>query len=113
MARKLAEVTKSEPTTADLTAQVETLREDVSNLTALLGEFTKQKGSDLTDAAKEKFTSVREETEARASAAADATSKQIAQLQGQTNEFIKSQPATAMGIAAGIGFLVGFMSGRK
>ena len=113
MARKLAEVTNSEPTTDDLTAQIATLRGDVSALTELLGEFTKSKGAEITGAAKEKLSTLRVETQARASAATDVASEQMTQLQGQANDFVKNQPATAMGVAAGIGFLIGFMSGRK
>ena len=113
MARKLAEVTNSEATADDLTAQVATLRADVTALTELLGDYTKSKGAELSETAKEKFTSVRDESKARAAAAAEAAGQHATQLHGQANDFVKNQPATAMGVAAGIGFLIGFMSGRK
>ena len=38
---------------------------------------------------------------------------QAAAVQGQANDFIKNQPAAALGIAAGLGFLVGLISSRK
>lgn len=113
MARKLAEVSNSAPTSEELSAQVATLREDVATLTNLLGDFTKAKGEQVTEATKETFSSIRDESKARASAATDAASKQVTELQGQANDFVKNQPGTALGVAAGIGFLVGFMSGRK
>jgi len=113
MARKLAEVTSSDTTTEDLSAQVATLRQDMSALTELLGEFGKAKSAELAASTQEKFEALRDDTQARAASAAEAASDQAAQLQSQANHFVKNQPATAMGVAAGIGFLIGFMSGRK
>ncbi len=112
MARKLAEVTTA-PSTDDLSEQVATLRKDVGALTELLGEFGKAQGEQLTKAAKQKIDTISAESKARASAAADTASAQFSQAQAQANDFVKTQPATALGIAAGFGFLVGFMSGRK
>ncbi|MEM9583781.1 MAG: DUF883 domain-containing protein [Pseudomonadota bacterium] len=113
MARKLAEVAATETTIQDLSAQLSTLKKDVSALTELLGDYTSTKGSHLADAAKEQFSSVREEGKAHAQAAAEKATEQITRVNDQAHAFVKNQPATAMGVAAGVGFLVGFMSGRK
>jgi len=113
MARKLAEVKSSDTTTEDLSAQVATLRQDMSALTELLGEFGKAKSAELAESTKEKFDALRDDTKLRAAHATEAAGDHAAQLQTQANDFVKNQPATAMGVAAGIGFLIGFMSGRK
>ena len=109
MARKLAEVSTSKASADDVADQIATLRNDVSDLTRLIGELGKAKGGDLSDAAKAKVDEIRDSAKTQAAAVSD----QAAALQGQANDFVKHQPAAALGIAAGLGFLVGFMGNRK
>ncbi|PTX57070.1 ElaB/YqjD/DUF883 family membrane-anchored ribosome-binding protein [Litoreibacter ponti] len=109
MARKLAEVTNSNASADDVAAQLDTLRKDVSDLTSLIADLGKAKGGEISDAAKAKVDELHASARERAAAASD----QAAALQGQANDFIKNQPAAALGIAAGLGFLVGLMSSRK
>ena len=94
---------------SDLAEQVETLRNDLSALTQTIADLGKQKGEHTIDAAKEKAADVRD----RAVDQAEAARCQAMELQGQANDFVRNQPAAALGIAAGIGFLVGFMGTRK
>ena len=94
---------------ADLTDQIEILRKDLSALTATIADLGKAKGDEALQAAKARASSVRD-------AAADqveAAQLQAQQLRSQADQFVREQPATALGIAAGIGFLVGFFSTRK
>jgi len=100
---------KNAPSADDLAAQIEILRKDLGGLTETIAEFSKAKGSDAIDAAKSKAADVRD----TAADAAETARLQAIELQGQANEFIKHKPATALGIAAGVGFLVGFLSTRK
>ncbi len=109
MATKAVNGRSKDVTTADLTDQIEVLREDISSLTQTIADIGKAKGAEATDAAKAKAAELRD----RASATAEAARGQAAQLQGQANDFIRDQPATALGIAAGIGFLVGYMGRRN
>lgn len=96
-------------TSADLAKQVEVLRKDLGALTEIIADLGKAKGDEAVAAAKTKVDDVRE----RATDTADTARLQAMELQDQANDFIKNQPATALGIAAGIGFLVGFMGSRK
>ena len=93
----------------DLAAQMEVLRNDVSALTQIITDLGKAKGADAVAAAKAKADALRE----KATDTADHARLQAMELQDQANDFIQKQPATALGIAAGIGFLVGFMGSRK
>lgn len=96
-------------TSADLAKQVDVLRKDLGALTEIITDLGKSKGDDAVAAAKAKVDGVKE----KATDTADIARLQAMELQGQANDFIKNQPATALGIAAGIGFLVGFMGSRK
>lgn len=96
-------------TPADLSAQIETLRADLGNLTQTIAGIGKAKGEEAADMTKAQLAKV----QAAATDQAEAARKHAVEMQGHANEFIRNQPAAAMGIAAGVGFLVGFMGSRK
>ena len=100
MARNVTEISKK--SSEDIADQLATLRSDVSELTSLIGEISKTKTAEVADAVKTKAT-----------AATAAAKDQAATANKQAHEFVQNQPAAALGIAAGIGFLVGFMGSRK
>lgn len=75
----------------DLAKQIETLKSDLASLTQTLADYGTSKSSDLAGAAKDKATE--------------------AQLHAE--EFIRTQPATSLGLAAGFGFLVGMITARR
>lgn len=75
----------------DLAAQIEALKEDLNTLTQTLSEVSASKSEAAIDMAKDK---TRE-----------------AQLQAE--EFVRTQPATSLGLAAGLGFLVGMITARR
>jgi ElaB/YqjD/DUF883 family membrane-anchored ribosome-binding protein len=93
----------------DLSAQVETLRDDIVDLTQMIADLGKSKGYEAASAAIAKATDARE----KVSDQAEAARQQALALQGQANDFVHKQPATALGIAAGLGFLIGFLGARK
>ncbi|MBB5516834.1 ElaB/YqjD/DUF883 family membrane-anchored ribosome-binding protein [Rubricella aquisinus] len=95
--------------TDDLVKQIETLKADVQALTDTLGELGKAQGAAAKNAAAEKAAALRDAGEDQINRARGAAND----LNDQANEFVRTQPATALGIAAGVGFLVGMMSGRK
>lgn len=109
MARALNDVSKNDATVADLTDQIDVLRRDLSALTGTMADLGKAKGSELTSAAAQQVDAARE----KGAEAVEFASQRAKVAQHQANDFIQSQPATALGIAAGVGFLVGMMSTRR
>ncbi|MCX7566577.1 DUF883 domain-containing protein [Sulfitobacter sp. F26169L] len=88
-----------EVTVEDLSAQMDVLKRDLSSLTQTLTEY----GFAKTAAAKQSA----KETAADLSAAGR---EKAALAQMQAEDFVRTQPATALGLAAGLGFLVGLIT---
>lgn len=86
----------------DLSDQIETLRNDLSALTQTIADIGKAKGEETVATAKAKM------SEAREKASDTAEHARV-----RAEDFMQTQPATALGIAAGIGFLIGFLGSRK
>ncbi|AXI40548.1 YqjD family protein [Sulfitobacter sp. SK011] len=89
-------------TVGDLSDQIAVLKNDIAALTNTLGAYGKAKSEEASRTAKE---TVDDLTTAGRVKALEA--------QQQAEEFIRTQPATALGIAAGIGFLVGLITARR
>lgn len=100
---------KDSISSADLAKQVEILRNDLSSLTEIIGDLGKAKGDEAIAAANAKAAEVR----AKLHDSAETARLQAMEMQDQANHFIKTQPATALGLAAGVGFLIGFLGSRK
>ena len=96
-------------TTEDLGEQIETLRHDLGSLTQTIAEIAKEKRGEALAGTKSAFDSVRD----KAADSAETAQLTAMEFQDQTRDFIKSQPAIALGIAAGVGFLVGLVGARK
>lgn len=109
MARTTTNGSAQETTVADLSDQIETLRKDLSDLTGTISDFGKSKRANLTEAAAHKIDEARE----KGIHAAEAVTARAKDVQEQANDFVKAQPATALGIAAGLGFLVGMLNARR
>ena len=86
----------------DLSTQIDILKTDLSNLTQALSEYGISKSHEASQTAKD-----------AASQVSAASRKKAYEAQAQAEEFVHSQPATALGIAAGLGFLIGMMTARK
>lgn len=99
----------ADTTPQDIADQMATLRSDIRALSVLVTELAQNKGAELSDAAKEQVSAVKQSALDQAEAAKD----QAQQLQDQATAFARDQPATAIGIAAGLGFLVGMLMTRK
>ncbi|UYV38260.1 DUF883 domain-containing protein [Rhodobacteraceae bacterium D3-12] len=113
MARTSTNGSAKDATVADLSAEIETLRKDLGSLTDTIAELGKSKASALKDAASERVKSARDTAQQKGAEAAEKVGAQAQYAQTQANEFIQQKPATAMGIAAGVGFLVGMLSTRR
>lgn len=100
---------KNETDTSDVSAQLEVLRDDVATLTQIIGELAKSKSDEALSIAKAKASDFRDS----ASDHAEAARRQALEVQDKATDFVRTQPATALGIAAGVGFLIGFLGSRK
>lgn len=109
MARTSANGSGKDATVADLSAQIETLRKDLSALTGTINDLGKAKSSELKEAASDRVEMARE----KGAEAAEAVTSRAKEVHEQANDFVKAQPATALGIAAGLGFLVGMLNARR
>ncbi|MHA6326014.1 DUF883 family protein [Roseivivax sp. CAU 1753] len=92
-----------------LKAQLETLKADMASMTELMTELGMRKKDETLDAAKARYEALRRDGEKlykEARVRAD-------DAQDQAMEAIRRQPATAIGIAVGVGFLAGFLTSRK
>ncbi|TDL79382.1 DUF883 family protein [Palleronia sediminis] len=85
---------KSDPSTEDLSRQIDTLKKDISRLTELVGNYGKSRGERL-----------RVDAEARAAAFKDDAQGRIEDVE----TYVRQNPATALGIAAAVGFVLGLM----
>ncbi|KIN62939.1 DUF883 domain containing protein [Sulfitobacter noctilucicola] len=93
---------KTDISVEDLSKQIELLKSDIAGLTSSVSEYTVAKGTAAKDTAK-----------AKAEELAAAGKDKALEAQLHTEEFIRTQPATALGIAAGVGFLVGMITARR
>jgi len=100
---------RSTPDSADIAAQLETVKADLAALSQTMADYGRGKGAearahvneranDLSDAARLKGEQARAE---------------IDRMTAQTGDMVRSNPGAALGVAAGVGFLVGFLSSRR
>lgn len=104
----------------DVTAQIDTIKEDIAALTALMTEVAQDKKTEAAARATDKANALKD----RASKSIDAAQERAAETGEKlrsdaefaylrAEETVRQQPAMAVGIAAGIGFLVGMMATRR
>lgn len=92
----------------DLSIQVAALKTDLANLTAAIGDIGRAEKSRLANVAKDTRDAVKERGEKHAQELKQTTDRYL--RDGET--FVRENPATALGIVAGIGFLFGLLSRR-
>ncbi|MDF3414378.1 DUF883 family protein [Sulfitobacter sp. M57] len=93
----------------DVTKQMAILRDDIANLTATVAEYGKAQGDIVKAAATSKANNVVE----NGTAAADAVKAKATKSYSDAEDAVRANPGAAVGIAAGIGFLVGMISARR
>lgn len=113
MARAQVNGKTAEISVADLTQQIDTLRAEIAGLAQSMVENSK----DRVETAKDTATHVAEDAVAYAQLHAEDLHnrgvKAAEVAQEKTTNFIKDQPATALGLAAGAGFLIGYLTSRR
>lgn len=100
---------KSSPSTEDLQKQIGALKGDVAALTGALEEYGKAQSAHLKSVAENAARGVAQKGEETLHAAQD----QAAKAYHNSEQHIRDNPAAAVGIAAGIGFVVGLFAGRR
>jgi len=101
--------TAKTPTTEDLALQVEALKADIAALTQTLTDLGRAKGDEVAGTLRTQAVHARD-----AGAAQMATVQRQVLASAETAEdYVRRNPATAMGIAAGFGVLVGLMTARR
>ncbi len=97
---------RTEPTTEDLARQMDALKGDLAKITETLGELGRAQGRALADDMRARAERARQEGERQA----EYLQHRAEEMVDEAAEMVRRQPAMAMGIAAGIGFLVGMMT---
>ena len=98
-----------ELTTQDLKEQIGKLSDDIASLTEIVGGLGEQSAR-----------RARDDIRAHGAAAAQRGQEELAQMQnaarqvqGDVDEMIARKPMMSVGMALGLGFLFGIMTGRK
>lgn len=85
---------ETDPTTEDLAQQIELLKGDISRLADTLGAYGSARGRDMRDSAEARVHELRGQAEAKVD---------------DLETYVRENPVTALGIAAGLGFLFGIL----
>ncbi len=93
----------------DVSAQMAVLRDDIANLTATVAEYGKAQGMVLRSAAAEKAAGLAES----GAAATHAIRAKAEKTYSDTEDAVRANPAAAIGIAAGVGFVIGLLTTRR
>lgn len=109
MARSETSADNKNPSSEELAAQLEALRSEVSALATTMGEIGRTGSAALGDAARDSI----HRAQSLAQDGVEAARAQAVRLEGQANDFVTRQPATALSIAAGLGFVVGMITARR
>ena len=104
-----AEKTNVTELNTDLATQMAVLREDIAALTAVVSDYGKAQGAELKSMVANKAAALAD-TGATAAKSAQATAKAA---YSDAEEAIRDNPTSAVGIAAGLGFLVGILLSRR
>ena len=96
-------------TTSELQAQIAALKADISELTSTVTRFGKTQSDIFRNQARDGLRVV----SARGTETYNAAHDYADQKLTETEDYIRTHPAAAVGIAAGVGFLVGLLSGRR
>ena len=88
---------KPTPNSEDLSAQVDLLKSDIARLTETLGEYGRAKGREYQGEARRRAEDLRSDAQEKVD---------------DIEAYVRHNPAQALGIAAGVGLLIGLLSRR-
>lgn len=93
----------------EMSEQMTILRDDIAALKSTLAEYGRAQGTHLRAVASDAV----HDAAARGAAKADELKVAAVRTYGDTENAVRANPAAAVGIAAGVGFLVGAMMSRR
>jgi ElaB/YqjD/DUF883 family membrane-anchored ribosome-binding protein len=105
----MAQSTNGAATSEDLERQIEALKNDVASISRILADMGAQRRDDLKESVGRTAADLRARGEATVNDARD----RGLELGEQAADAVRRQPATSIGLAVGLGFLIGFMTGRR
>ena len=100
---------KAETDASDIQSQLRALQKDVSELTKLIGEYGQAQKTHYTGAARAKAEQFKSDAEAQYLKA----EAQARDAYATAEERIRENPAAAVAIASGFGFLIGLFMSRR
>ncbi|SFN62994.1 Membrane-anchored ribosome-binding protein, inhibits growth in stationary phase, ElaB/YqjD/DUF883 family [Roseovarius lutimaris] len=109
MAQSKSAATPSDAETRELSDQIAALKADLAQISQTLVDMGETRREAAVNSATKKASELREQGEQHLQHA----QAKVEDLTSQTTDAVRNQPAAAVGIAVGIGFLLGFLSGRK
>ncbi|MCO6381831.1 MAG: DUF883 family protein [Vannielia sp.] len=104
-----AKTTDTSSPSDEISAQIEALKADIAGLTGAVADLGRAKGAEFQSYARTKAS----DAKAKAQEGADYMKQNAEFAYGKANDFVVERPATALGIAAAVGFLVGHFASRK
>ena len=104
-----AKNTSSDADIEQLSEQIATLRSDISTISQTLYDLGRQSGDSAVNGARRKAADLRDAGQQHLHSA----QHQAEEMGHQAADAGRAQPAAAMGLAVGMGFLLGFITGRK
>lgn len=105
----MASSTTQSPSTRDLEAQVSAIKTDIAQLTEMMREMGKAQAASVKSAASEKIASAKDKSEAQLRDLREQAELRIMEAE----DTIKANPTASVGIAAGIGFVIGLLTARR
>ncbi|MBK0327811.1 DUF883 family protein [Rhodobacteraceae bacterium F11138] len=109
MAQTKTALAPSDEETKALSSQLSDLRADLAGISKTLSDMGSRRGDAAVETLRDSAQSLREHGERTLQAA----QSQVQEAGQQTQSAIRQQPAAAVGIAVGLGFLLGFATARK
>jgi ElaB/YqjD/DUF883 family membrane-anchored ribosome-binding protein len=104
-----AKDSKPDPTAEELPQQIDALRADVAAIAETLQGLGLAAGQAGAEGMKDRARQARAGTEARI----EEMHARLEAVMDEADRVARDRPATAMGISAGLGFLVGLLLGRR
>lgn len=99
----------TEPSAEDLRQELDRLREDMARIAGTLADLGRHRGEAVADSLRDNASRLYAAGEQRA----EDLARRATDAYAECNDMVRRQPATAMGIAAGLGFLAGLLLARK
>ncbi|WP_417274610.1 DUF883 family protein [Celeribacter halophilus] len=99
----------TQETSAELSAQIETLKADVAELTSTLADYGRARKDLLEHSAEESFDAAKQ----KGVKTAEQARQQARDAYAGAEKTVRANPAASVGIAAGVGFLAGLLATRR